>query len=159
MKLRVFTLPLGPSGCFDDLPVVQFCEGRRIVEFVSHFFTVAGTPTWSVLIAYRDALPSPAPRPGNSAGSTSEQPRLCSTDEALYEVLRAWRNAQALEQGVPPYALFTNRQLRDLALQRPQTAAALAKIPGVGSTRVDRHADAVLAIVREAAGAEPAVTQ
>ena len=103
---------------------------------------------------------------GAATLATAQQPvlnlysaRHYQTDEALYEVLRAWRNAQALEQGVPPYALFTNRQLRDLALQRPQTAAALAKIPGVGSTRVDRHADAVLAIVREAAGAEPAVTQ
>ena len=47
---------------------------------------------------------------------------------AVFEVLRKWRNERAKRDGRPPYVLFTNSQLANLARGRPDTRAALEAV-------------------------------
>ena len=42
-----------------------------------------------------------------------------AADEAGFEALRAWRAAEAKAQGVPPYVIFHDSVLRDIAAVRP----------------------------------------
>ncbi|MEQ4207768.1 ATP-dependent DNA helicase UvrD2 [Actinopolymorpha sp. B9G3] len=67
-------------------------------------------------------------------------------DEQMFEKLRAWRLEQAQEQRVPAYCIFTDATLVAIAETRPTAAAELAKVPGVGSTKLGRYAEDVLAI-------------
>jgi ATP-dependent DNA helicase RecQ len=71
-------------------------------------------------------------------------------DRPLFEALRNWRKAEAARQHVPPYVIFHDRTLLDIAGARPTTAAALAKTGGVGQGKLDRYGAAVLKVVREA---------
>ena len=68
-------------------------------------------------------------------------------DEAVYEQLRDWRAAQAKEQSMPAYVIFTDATLAALAEARPADEQALARIPGVGATKLARYGEDVLAIV------------
>jgi DNA helicase-2/ATP-dependent DNA helicase PcrA len=74
-------------------------------------------------------------------------------DEALFERLREWRSARAREQSLPAYCVFTDATLTAIAETRPGDRAALAVIPGVGSTKLDRYADEVLALIGGSDGA------
>jgi ATP-dependent DNA helicase RecQ len=67
--------------------------------------------------------------------------------DALFDALRAWRMQIAKAQGVPPYVIFHDAVLRDIAAVRPGTRDALAEIKGVGASKLDRYADAVLGVV------------
>ena len=68
-------------------------------------------------------------------------------DQALFQRLRDWRLDQATEQSVPAYVVFTDATLTAIAEIRPTDRAGLAKIPGVGTAKLDRYADQVLTIL------------
>jgi ATP-dependent DNA helicase RecQ len=70
-------------------------------------------------------------------------------DRFLFDALRAWRKAQATLQAVPPYVIFHDRALAEIASARPGSLAALAEINGVGQAKLDRYGEAVLKVVRE----------
>ena len=67
---------------------------------------------------------------------------------ALFEALRAWRRDQASEQKVPPYVIFHDRTLLDIARGRPGSLDALAVLGGVGQGKLERYGEAVLRVVR-----------
>jgi DNA helicase-2/ATP-dependent DNA helicase PcrA len=67
-------------------------------------------------------------------------------DEELFERLRAWRLEEARDQSVPAYVVFTDATLTAIAEARPGDRQALATIPGVGPTKLERYGSAVLAL-------------
>ena len=71
-------------------------------------------------------------------------------DRALFEALRNWRKAEAARQHVPPYVIFHDKTLLDIAAARPATLPSLAKTGGVGQGKLERYGDAVLAVVQQA---------
>lgn len=72
-----------------------------------------------------------------------------NVDESMWEALRAWRKATADAQSAPAFVVFTDATLLAIAEARPATLSELAKISGVGATKLDRYGEAVLAIVSE----------
>jgi DNA helicase-2/ATP-dependent DNA helicase PcrA len=72
-----------------------------------------------------------------------------SVDEMLFDRLRAWRLERAQEQKVPAYVVFTDATLTAIAESKPGDEQALAKIPGVGRTKLDRYGGDVLQLCRD----------
>jgi ATP-dependent DNA helicase RecQ len=68
--------------------------------------------------------------------------------QELWEALRAWRLEAARRQEVPPYVIFHDTTLLDVARRRPMTLDALAGVPGIGRSKLDRYGAALVAIVR-----------
>jgi len=77
---------------------------------------------------------------------------LAAGDEALFEALRALRRRLATDQGVPPYVVFGDVTLIEMAKFRPMNPAALLAITGVGATKMERYGAAFLDVVAEYAG-------
>ena len=63
---------------------------------------------------------------------------------ARFEALRAWRRERAAEQHVPPYVIFHDRTLAEIARAAPSGLDALGRLPGVGAAKLDRYGAAVL---------------
>jgi ATP-dependent DNA helicase RecQ len=64
--------------------------------------------------------------------------------DSLFEALRAWRRDRAKEQGVPPYVIFHDSTLREIAAVKPSSLSALSRIEGIGDTKLERHGDSLL---------------
>jgi ATP-dependent DNA helicase RecQ len=79
-------------------------------------------------------------------------------DRALFEALRAWRRERAAEQQLPPYVIFHDTTLAAIARQRPASADALAKVSGVGQSKLERYGGDVLKLVRELVSDPPGLT-
>jgi ATP-dependent DNA helicase RecQ len=62
----------------------------------------------------------------------------------VFERLRAWRTAMAKEQGVPPYVIFHDRTLREIATMSPSSLAELGTVSGVGESKLARYGQQVL---------------
>ena len=64
--------------------------------------------------------------------------------DPLFEALRGWRRDQAKERGVPPYVIFHDSTLRDVAARRPASLRELSAIEGIGDTKLERHGESLL---------------
>ena len=64
--------------------------------------------------------------------------------DPLFEALRGWRRDQAKERGVPPYVIFHDSTLRDIAARRPASLRELSAIEGIGDTKLERHGESLL---------------
>jgi len=63
------------------------------------------------------------------------------------EKLRAWRLERSRADGVPPYVVFHDRVLHEIAETRPSSAGELAQIAGVGPAKLERYGDELLALI------------
>jgi ATP-dependent DNA helicase RecQ len=67
--------------------------------------------------------------------------------DPLFEALRAARREIAAQSGVPPYVVFHDSTLREIAAAKPKTLNDLAKVQGVGAAKLERYGQAMLAAV------------
>ncbi|MGV1987697.1 DNA helicase RecQ [Agrobacterium sp. 22-221-1] len=79
---------------------------------------------------------------------------LPESDRSLFEALRAKRMEIARAQNVPPYVIFHDKTLIELATIKPASAKEMAEIPGVGDTKLERYGPAFLAAIMQHAAGE-----
>ena len=107
---------------------------------------------------YRNGLAGTIPihftRVADTAASTRKTargvPRATlddAADESLFQALRAKRQQLAEAQGVPPYVIFGDRTLIEMAQEKPRHAHEFGRLYGVGAAKLARYADAFLAVV------------
>jgi ATP-dependent DNA helicase RecQ len=65
----------------------------------------------------------------------------------LFETLRTWRASEAKAQRIPPYVIFHDTVLRDIAAVRPADLDELSQIKGVGASKLQRYGAAVLGLL------------
>ena len=70
-------------------------------------------------------------------------------NDPLFDALRTRRRELAQEAGVPPYVIFHDSVLRDMARMRPASRASLGMLTGVGQRKLDAYGDAFLRVIRE----------
>jgi ATP-dependent DNA helicase RecQ len=70
-------------------------------------------------------------------------------DSGLFETLRKKRKELADQANLPPYAIFHDRTLREMALYYPRTRESFSVIYGIGTRKLEKYADDFLGIIRE----------
>ena len=65
----------------------------------------------------------------------------------MFERLRAWRTSVAKELGMPPYVIFHDATLRQIAASPPSSLDELALISGVGETKLARYGQQILEVL------------
>ncbi|MFA6139103.1 MAG: DNA helicase RecQ [Hyphomicrobium sp.] len=74
---------------------------------------------------------------------------LSDDDRALLQRLKTWRLAQAREQAVPAYVIFTDSSIADLLRLRPGSLEELAAVGGLGAKKIERYGPALLELLAE----------
>ena len=117
----------------------EIAEERRllyvgITRAKRHLFV-----TWAARRSgFLDELGLDAPRPVlRSKLDETELP-------PVYRALKAWRLSRARVDGVPPYVVFHDRTLAEIATRHPSTASELAGVSGVGPAKLERYGSEVL---------------
>ncbi|MCY4385480.1 MAG: DNA helicase RecQ [Desulfurellaceae bacterium] len=82
---------------------------------------------------------------------TDEQGDL-AIDTTLFEKLRTLRRRLAEERNVPPYVIFGDVTLRQMAAYLPQSRESLSRISGVGAAKLEQWGEAFLEVIRSHAG-------
>lgn len=93
--------------------------------------------------------PARKPRGGKSARRESPAITIDGNDRDLFEALRQKRLEMARAQNVPPYVIFHDRTLVELAARRPRSVVELAEIPGVGEVKITRYGADFLEVIAE----------
>ena len=91
--------------------------------------------------------PEIAPVPGRKreAGPAAGPP----ADEGLLSALKAARTLLARREEVPPYIIFSNAALADMAAKAPRTMEEFLTVSGVGQIKAQRYGEEFLAVIAE----------
>ncbi len=84
-------------------------------------------------------IASPPPRRRGRRNRREDGPA-----DPVFERLRAARRELAAQAGVPPYVVFHDSTLREIAARNPGTLDELAAVQGVGAAKLARYGDAML---------------
>jgi len=134
---------------------IEQLVGQGYLDKNGEYSTLSVTEAgWQVL---RGHVTPKLLRPKLAEKSTAEQARRSRTaadswegvDEGLFETLRELRTGIAEERGVPPYVVFGDAALRDMARKRPTTPSAFLNVRGVGEQKCRDYADAFIARITQ----------
>lgn len=121
------------AHAIEDELYVSGYEGLRAAELVS-----------LALLLFRDVIHIPeGHKPKNRI--TAQM----SANPELFEKLRAWRKVKAEEIDRPPFVIFHNKVLLELADIAPATEEALGTVKGIGPAKLERYGADILAITKE----------
>ena len=75
-------------------------------------------------------------------------------DRRLFDTLRQWRTERAAAAAVPPYVVFSNATLEEIARYRPESDEDLLAISGVGKRKLAEYGQDILEIVSDGTPAD-----
>ena len=129
-------------------------QGLVVPDFAGHGGLALGTGAAEVLRGTRtvhfrlDSAPAKPERKRRlGADAAAGSAELDPATRKLWDRLRAWRLAEARQQKIPPYVIFHDAVLLEIARRRPVSLPALGQISGLGPAKRERYGNAVIAIV------------
>ena len=150
MQVACYEVPLGNGEAQEALN--RFLRGHRVLRLERQLVDQGGSLFWAFCIEYLDGDPPLPVSPGmNRAGKGKRridyQELLSEEDFAVFARLREWRKQESETQAIPPYAIFNNDQLRQMAEGRPNTKAQLQAIEGIGEAKMEKYGKTVLTMI------------
>jgi ATP-dependent DNA helicase RecQ len=91
-----------------------------------------------------------APPPRRRRRGAGQAAATAPADAGLFEALRQWRKAEADSADVPAFVVLHDSTLHAIAAARPRDRHALASVPGIGSAKLERYGEGILAVVTAA---------
>jgi ATP-dependent DNA helicase RecQ len=74
-----------------------------------------------------------------------ERSRASGPPDPIFDALRQARRQLAADAGVPPYVIFHDSTLREIAERKPRNLSELGQVQGVGAVKLERYGEAMLA--------------
>ena len=147
-SLSVFGL-VGPDEAPLLKPLARALQARGTLVSTEHGGLALAGDARDILkgeAAVMIALPARSERRGRKPrGSGAPNP----VGDVLFEALRTLRRELAAEAGLPPYVIFHDATLREMALRRPGDRRAFGEIAGVGARKLEAYGDAFLGVIKQ----------
>lgn len=89
------------------------------------------------------------PREKKKTRSAPEIPGITDPDKLLFEQLKTVRREVARNEGVPPYMVFSDATLLDMASRRPSTFDKMLDVSGVGRYKATRFGHIFLKAIKD----------
>ncbi|PZC47883.1 MAG: ATP-dependent DNA helicase RecQ [Chloroflexi bacterium] len=125
-----------------ELLVAKGLLGKNDGDYPTLALTVAGNR----FLKEKERLVLPKPRRASVVGVEADEMPM---DQALWQRLRTLRKSLADEEGVPPFVIFGDVSLREMATYFPQSRDSFALISGVGEAKLARFAEPFLTVIIE----------
>ncbi len=123
-------------------PVARALQVRGALETNEHGGLMLGPSARAILRGEERVelvLPPARARRGKRSGAAANP-----VGDPLFEALRELRRDLARDADVPPYVIFHDSTLRELAARRPRSQTELADIPGIGVRKREAYGDVFL---------------
>jgi ATP-dependent DNA helicase RecQ len=124
----------------------QLIHRGYLFQDIANYAVLKLTAESRALLKGQTTIELAMPRPVAKKGKKKKKRRsaaivadLSTTDQALFAMLRNVRAQLAKTQGVPPYMVFGDKTLKQMALEKPGTDEAFLSISGVGESKLDKY--------------------
>ncbi|WP_309623771.1 DNA helicase RecQ [Novosphingobium sp.] len=134
-------------------PLVRALQARGSLLPTEHGGLMLGSDARAILKGEDSVLIALPPKRDPASGRKARRERsgggVNPLGDPLFEALRDLRRDLAAEAGVPPYVVFHDSTLREMAQARPGDLAALGEITGVGARKLEAYGEAFLGVIRQ----------
>lgn len=138
MPFAFFQIPPGGGGSVAALN--DFIRSHRVLVMAREWCDAGAQSFWAFCVEYDEG-----PAAGAGAGAKVDYRQILPPDQfARFARLRTLRKALAERDGQPPFALFTNAQLAEIAQRNCRTLEELGSIAGIGEARLKRYGAEVI---------------
>lgn len=133
---------------------IEQLVGQQFLAKEGEYNVLQITPQGRLLLQGKvtPRLTRPPERKSTSRKRSVAEDSWEGVDRLLFEKLRQLRKNLAHSRHVPPYLIFGDVTLREMAKRFPQSLAALRKIRGVGDKKAADFGDAFVQCIAEYAG-------
>ena len=83
----------------------------------------------------------------DGAQGADEGPEQDAEGERIVAELKAWRKRKAEDMNMPPYIIFNDKTLYDIAAKKPKSKADLRNVYGIGEAKIEQFGTTILRIV------------
>ena len=158
MLIKIFTLPFNSvKNRFDDDLLNEFMREHEVLTVRDYLFTRHEEPFLTLVVTYRiPELDESRKKPNQEKAEEDWRELLTDADMGMFSLLREWRGKRSKKDGLPPYILFTNRQLAHIVKAKPQNSNELIKIDGIGEGKIKKYGADILEMTRVQIGDQPA---
>ena len=147
-KLSVYGIAREFSdGEIKELGGLLVAEGL-LYKNSSEYATLGVTEAGRRFLKNRESLTLSKPKREEEKASSASREAL-DYDQALFDALRELRSQLAAERSVPPYVIFGDATLQQMAHYMPQSRESLLRISGVGARKLEDLGDAFLSVIVE----------
>jgi ATP-dependent DNA helicase RecQ len=108
--------------------------------------------SWEVLRGERTVQIAATEKPQRGRKAAASSQTAGSTDDALFDSLRTLRKRLADHAGVPPYVIFHDAALREMAQRQPTTLDEFSMITGVGQAKLARYWQEFITVINDRIG-------
>lgn len=122
---------------------------QNVAQYSALQLTEAARPVLRGEVALQLAVPRVLNLKMKSRSASAAKSLSSNYDRRLFAKLRNLRKAIADEENVPPYVVFNDATLLEMAEQQPTRESELLSVNGVGHRKLERFGQAFLAMIRE----------
>ena len=124
----------------------QLIQQKLLARHMKHGSVKLTQTGWAVLRG-KKVSGTPVETGRKSSGRGVPSGETAAYDRQLFEQLRTKRKELADTANVPPYVIFSDRSLQEMATYFPHSATTLERLHGIGQAKVTRYADLFLPII------------
>lgn len=126
------------------------CRRRFLLEYFGEAYapTNCGNCDCCTGLSTLPTVPTKKPKTHTPYTSPTRLPDDVAHDPDLFTLLRNVRTAEAAKRGVPPYLIFSDKTLREMAFTRPTTRSEFLAITGVGEKKLEQFGALFLEAMR-----------
>jgi len=133
----------------------QFIQKGLLIHEYEHGTLQLTPKAWEVLRG-KEIVTGRLEEARKETGGLSKRGKdeLDSHDAALFEILRKKRKELADQANLPPFTIFHDRTLKEMAANLPQNRDSLARIHGIGAAKLEKYGSIFIEIIRQYRGAD-----
>lgn len=146
MQIKTFTIPI-LGGEKEEKALNSFLRGQKVLKVESKLVEMQQNAYWCFIVQYLiELIASPLKKPQK----VDYKAILNEKSFERFSKMRKIRKELAREEGIPAYAIFTDKELAKLAEFEEVTLAKVQGIKGVGQQKVNKYGPRFLNIQHEA---------
>lgn len=146
MYIQIFTIPaIGGELALKEMNA--FLGSHRILEIQQEFSTTGGGANWNFCIRYILGQQEMYKSGGYKKEKVDYMKVLSPDIFKVFSQLRQFRKEMAQKELIPAYAIFTDKELADIASLQELTLTKIKEIKGIGKSKVDRYAKWMLELL------------
>ncbi len=141
MQIKIFTIsPVDHEAGTEEMN--KFLRSTRVVEVKQEYDAQRGF--WTFVVTYIEGSVPQQKEKSRPTERVDYKEILSSEDFERFSQMRDARKKIAREESVPAYAIFTDKELAEMAKMEEISAETMLTIDGIGPARVDRYSNRLI---------------